>query len=244
MINGKKILGLIPARGGSKGLPGKNVRELNGKPLIAWTIKQALESRHLDRVVVTTDDEAIARVSREEGAEVPFTRPAELATDTATSADVVIHSLDFFRGKGEDFDYIALLEPTSPLRKKGDIDRGIEILLGKSDMDALVSLGGVHLEHPQIVKKVKDGAVVPYADLAAISQRQQADEAYFPYGVIYLAKTDSFRDKMTFYGEKTMPFFIERWQNYEIDDIVDFIVTGSVMKEYLGGTDSKEEKNG
>ncbi|CEO88250.1 acylneuraminate cytidylyltransferase family protein [Syntrophaceticus schinkii] len=126
MYKGKKILGLIPARGGSKGLPGKNIKPLCGKPLIAWAIEQGLASKYLDKVIVSTDDEEIAKVSRSFGAEVPFMRPGELATDAAKTIDVVVHALEFLKQRGGlEFDYLALLEPTSPLRKNGDIDKSI-----------------------------------------------------------------------------------------------------------------------
>ena len=232
MIEGKNILAIIPARGGSKGLPEKNLKVLAGKPLISWTIEQALASRYLDKVIVSTDDEKIADVSKKCGAEVPFKRPVKYATDTASSADVIIHALDFFRDRGETYDYIALLEPTSPLRKKNDIDNGIKKLVGNPEKDTLVSVGVIHLEHPMIAKKVRDDIVVPYADYPKIFQRQQADKAFFPYGVIYLSKTKTFYETKTFYGERTLPLFIERWQNYEVDDIIDFIVIERIFQEY------------
>src|SRR5262245_30698334 len=114
---------LIPARGGSKGLPGKNIRPLLGRPLIAWTITTAREAakRRTGRVVVSTDDAHIAQVAREAGAEVPFLRPAALATDEASSMDVVLHALDHFTGQGEDFDLACMLEATSPQRTADDI---------------------------------------------------------------------------------------------------------------------------
>lgn len=233
MFDGKKILAIIPARGGSKGLPRKNLLPLSGKPLIAWSIEQALASEYIDRVIVSTDDKEIANVSVEYGADVPFIRPAELATDSASSADVVIHALNFFEGKGEHYDYIALLEPTSPLRKDGDIDRGIIKLIGSPQADSLVSLGEIHLEHPMIVKKVRDGLLLPYADLPAIYQRQMADEAYFPYGVLYLTKIYSFYESKAFYTKKTIPLFLDRWQNYEVDDSLDMLVIESVMTRYM-----------
>jgi len=122
MYKGKKILALIPARGGSKGLPGKNIKPLLGKPLIAWTIEQAKASKYVDRVVVSTDDDEIAEVAIRYGAEVPFLRPKELARDDSPTIDAILHALDFFSDKGERFDLLALLEPTSPLRDSEDID--------------------------------------------------------------------------------------------------------------------------
>ena len=117
MFKDRTILGIIPARGGSRGLPGKNVREISGKPLIAWSIESAASSKYLDRVIVTTDDNEIAGIAERSGAEVPFIRPENLAGDKTPMLDVVVHAVDFFKAKEITFDYVALLEPTSPLRK-------------------------------------------------------------------------------------------------------------------------------
>jgi len=126
MLNDSKILGIIPARGGSKGLAGKNIRELCGKPLLVWTIRQALASQYLDDLIVSTDSQEIAEIAKQNGVEVPFLRPAELARDDSPSADAVIHVLDRLYQSGKTYDYVALLEPTSPLRKRNDIDVAIE----------------------------------------------------------------------------------------------------------------------
>lgn len=234
MYEGRKILGLIPARGGSKRLPGKNIKMLLGKPLISWTIEQAIASLYLDKVIVSTEDKRIADIARQSGADVPFLRPMEYATDTASSTEVILHALDFMCEKGEIYDYIALLEPTSPLRRKKDIDKGIEKLIKTSDSDSLVSVGKIHLEHPMITKKVQNGSVIPYmADLPVIYQSQQADKAYFPYGVLYLSKVEAFRKSGTFYADNVTPLFIERWQNYEIDDSVDFMIVEKIMNKYF-----------
>ena len=130
MINGKTVIAIIPARGASKGLPGKNIKPLCGKPLIAWSIEAGLGSQYIDEVMVTTDSEKIAGIAREFGATVPFIRPAELASDTATSVDVIRHVLNFYEIKlYKNFEYTVVLEPTSPLRVKEDIDNDIEQLL-------------------------------------------------------------------------------------------------------------------
>ena len=133
MYKNKTILGIIPARGGSKGLPGKNILDIAGKPLIVWTIERAINSKYLDRVIVSTDDSEIAEISKKYGAEVPFTRPEELAEDTTPMMDVIFHALDFFKSKNMAFDYIALFEPTSPLRKINDIDNAIKQLIDNEE---------------------------------------------------------------------------------------------------------------
>lgn len=238
MYKGKKILGLIPARGGSKGLPGKNIRPLYGKPLIAWTIEQGLTSKYLDELIVSTDDEEITEVSRGYGAEVPFLRPKELATDEAKTIDVVVHALEFLKQQeGLEFDYLALLEPTSPLRKNGDIDESIAKLIDNSkNADCLVSLGKISLEHPEITKIMdKYGYVKPFYEQKVIAtRRQDYSDAYFPYGVIYLSKVETLLSSKTFYQERTLAFLIEGWQNYEVDDIYDFMVIETILKQKMG----------
>lgn len=231
MYNNKKILAIIPARGGSKGLPDKNIRQLCGRPLIGWTIEQARYSKYIDNVFVSTDSSKIANIAKQFGIEVPFLRPADLAKDTSSSMDVVEHVLDHFQKSQIHFDYIILLEPTSPLRKIDDIDSAIELTVQNETSDGVISLGEIHMEHPMIAKKINsDGKLVSYIkDVSKISQRQQADKAYFPYGVIYMIKTEVFKREKSFYTNNTLPYFIERWQNYEVDDIYDFITIEAIL---------------
>jgi N-acylneuraminate cytidylyltransferase/CMP-N,N'-diacetyllegionaminic acid synthase len=132
MYKDRRIIALVPARGGSKGLPGKNVLPLLGKPLIAWTIEQAKACSYIDRVMVTTDDDGIAAAAREFGADVPFKRPAHLATDAAKSLDVVLHALDWLEAHGDRYDLLVLLQPTSPLRTAGDIGGALDLFISKN----------------------------------------------------------------------------------------------------------------
>ena len=226
MYKNKNILALIPARGGSKGLPNKNIRPLLGKPLIAWTLEQASKSKYFDNIFVSTDSEKIASTANEYGVKVPFLRPAELADDDSPTSDAVLHALTTFERFGEIYDYVVLLEPTSPLRKSTDIDEAIKLLVENNDAESLISVGEIRLEHPAIAKKIgSDGFIVPYIqNIESVYQRQQTDKAYFPYGVIYMSKVSSYKKHLTFYVKKTIPYFIERWQNFEIDDEIDFIV--------------------
>ena len=233
----KKIIAIIPARGGSKGLPKKNVKEIMGKPLIAWTIEQALASKYLDKIVVSTDNEEIKLISEKYGAEVPFLRPKVLARDDSPTIDVIMHAINWFEKREEYFDIIVLLEPTSPLRKEDDIDNAIELFIKNIDKaDSLVSVGDVHLENPYIMKKFEKGYVKSFIEInEEIYQRQQLPKVYFPYGVIYLSKTDALKKYKTFYQERTIPYYIERWQNYEVDDIYDFICAEAIIKYKLKG---------
>ena len=134
-----RVLGLIPARGGSKGVPGKNIKLLGGHPLLDYTARAALASRCLARVILSTDDEAIAAVGRSAGIEVPFLRPGELATDQAPTLPVIQHAVRYLEGQGDSFDAICLLQPTNPFRRPEDIDACIDLLEARK-ADAVVSV--------------------------------------------------------------------------------------------------------
>jgi CMP-N-acetylneuraminic acid synthetase len=226
-----KIVAIIPARGGSKGLTRKNIKPLLGKPLVAGTIEQAKKSKYVNKVVVSTEDKEIAKISKKYGAEV-VDRPEELARDESPTIDAIMHAIDWFEKRGEYFDIVVLLEPTSPLRKENDIDNAIELFIKNIDKaDSLVSVGEVHLENPYILKTIENKYVKPFIEVDENRyQRQQLPKVYFPYGVVYLSKTDALKKYKTFYQEKTISYFIERWQNYEIDDIYDFVCIETILK--------------
>jgi len=233
MYKNKTFLAIIPARGGSKGLPKKNIKELCGKPLIAWSIEAGLKSKYLDEVMVTTDSQEIADISNQYGANVPFLRPDELASDTATSFDAIKHTIDYYKNElNKEFDYIVLLEPTSPLREASDVDNMIEkIIKNEDDFDSIVSIGEVH-EHPSIMKKIiNNNYLVPYCvELEMKTRRQDNDIAYFPYGVAYIVKTKVLLEEQTFYTKRNTFYEIKRYQCYEIDDIYDFLAIENIMK--------------
>ena len=232
MINGKSVLAIIPARGGSKGLPGKNIKTLCGKPLIAWSIQAGLTSRYVDEVMVTTDSDEIARIAHKHGASIPFIRPAELASDVAATFDVINHAIEFYRRELKIFfDYIVLLEPTSPLREKKDIDEMLEDLISKDDeFDAIISLGPVH-EHPSIMKKIISNKIEAFSkDLVMTNRRQDSEVAFFPYGVAYIIKSSTLLEEKTFYPFRTTYRVIKRYQCYEVDDIYDFLAVENIMK--------------
>ena len=232
MIHGKSVLAIIPARAGSKGLPRKNIKTICGKPLIAWSIQAGLASQYVDKVVVTTDSDEIAMIANEYGADTPFIRPAELASDLAATYDVVKHAIDFYSKElNFYFDYIVLLEPTSPLREKGDIDEMLEeLVLKDSEFDAIVSLGAVH-EHPSIMKKIIGNKMEAFRkDLIMPNRRQENEATYFPYGVAYIIKSTILIKERTFYPLRTTYKVVKRYQCYEIDDIYDFLSVESIMK--------------
>ncbi len=196
-----RILGIIPARGGSKGVPGKNIKLLGDLPLIAYTIKQALESHLLSRIIVSTDDINIANVAKKMGLEVPFIRPDELAMDTTSSIAVVQHAVNFLEFEGDFFDAVCLLQPTSPFREKGFIDRAITVFIEKQS-DALVSVLPVpHELNPHWVFEVdKKGMLfIATGEKEIIKRRQDLPTTYFRDGAVYLTKMESIK-KSTFYG--------------------------------------------
>jgi CMP-N-acetylneuraminic acid synthetase len=181
--------------------------------------------------VVSTDGEDIARIARSHGAQVPFLRPRELASDTATTFAAVRHALDHYTGTGRRFDVLVLLEPTSPLREDDDIDRMLERLAsGWERFDAVVSMGEVR-EHPSIMKRLDGEHFAPYsAELAQTSRRQDNPPAYFPYGVAYVIKVATLLAEETFYPRRSTFHLLKRYQGYEIDDLHDFLCVEAVMK--------------
>ena len=232
MVGERTAIAIIPARGGARGLPGKNVRDLCGKPLIAWTIDTARKSGAVDEIVVTTDSSEIADIARDCGASVPFLRPEELASDASPTIAAVDHALTFYlRERQRRFDYTVLLEPTSPLREDDDIDRMLRLLDERREaFDAIVSLGEVS-EHPSIVKRLRDHVVEPFCpELAQHTRRQDNESAWFPYGVAYVVKTDVLLAERSFYPPRCLGFPIQRYQNYEIDSIYDFICVEAIMR--------------
>lgn len=236
MIDGRSVVAIIPARAGSKGLPGKNILELCGKPLIAWTIEQGLKSSFLDEVMVTTDSPDIAGIAERYGAKVPFLRPAELASDTASTYDVIRHALSYYKTvEQREFHYTVLLEPTSPLREDDDIDRMLVKLHSQEDhFDAIVSLGEV-TEHPSIMKRLRGDGFEPFCpELAQRPRRQDNMPAFFPYGVAYIAKTATLLEENTFYARRATWYQVKRYQHYEIDDIYDFVCVENIMRHEWG----------
>jgi len=228
----RKILAIIPARSGSKGIPKKNIKYLLGRPLITWTIEQAKKSSLIDTVFVSTDSEEIAKIAEKWAVHVPFLRPPELAKDDSPTIDAILHVLDTFEKEGRTYDVVVLLEPTSPLRKAGDIDAAIRLFLDAYDhADALVSLGEVQLENPFIMEYIENNRLTKVISTKDhFYQRQQMPKVYFPYGVIYLSKVETLKKTRTFYQENTIPYLIERWQNYEIDDLCDFLCVETILK--------------
>ncbi|WP_036097006.1 cytidylyltransferase domain-containing protein [Leptospira weilii] len=213
----KKILGLIPARGGSKGIPRKNIIPIAGKPLIVWTIEAALKSKYLASVIVSTDDSEIAEVAKKAGASVPFLRPPELATDQSSGIDPVLHALDNL----PEFDYVMLLQPTSPLRTSLDIDDCIEFAIQKK-MNSVVSVCESQ-ENPFWMFRLDDSLKMSkLLNVEDISRRQDSPKTYSLNGSMYLSQVDYFRERKKFITEDTLAFIMSKESSVDIDDMMDW----------------------
>lgn len=236
MIHGNSVLALVPARGGSKGLPGKNVRPLLGKPLIGWSIDQGRASKYVDAVVVSTDDAGIAAAARAHGAELPFMRPIELASDTASSIDVILHALDSLEQAGRRYNLLVLLEPTSPLRETADIDAALEALLAHPEAQSIVGVAKVESGHPSFLLRRNGVLLEPYAPQEfGAKRRQDLDELFFLEGTVYITWVDALRERRGFYHERTMPHVVPKYKSFEVDDLTDFTVIEALMAARMKG---------
>jgi N-acylneuraminate cytidylyltransferase len=221
-------LAVIPARAGSKRLPGKNLKDLGGKPLIVWTIEAALASPGVAEVWVSTDSGEIASVAHAAGARVPFLRPPELATDSASSLDVVLHALDRAReGRGADFPEVVLLQPTSPLRNAGDVTAALALLRGKS-ADAVVSV--CPADHSPLWMNVlpPDGSLQGFLRPEVKNLRSQDLPAYYRLnGAIYALRTEALRRERTFIPDRgAYAYIMPRERSVDIDDAMDLALAG------------------
>jgi N-acylneuraminate cytidylyltransferase/CMP-N,N'-diacetyllegionaminic acid synthase len=234
MISNQKVLCIIPARGGSKGLPKKNVMSLLGKPLVGWPIKAALGSEYIDRIIVSTEDPSIAEIAISQGAEVPFLRPAELASDTATSISVIEHAIEFTSSQNETYDYCVLLEPTSPTTESSDVDLAIDKLVqNRSIADAIVGVSRLEGTHPVFSVSISlDGIIHPYISQEQNNsiRRQDTEDLFFFDGSLYISDTSVFLQKRGFYHERTLGFVTPKWKSLEIDDMIDFVCVEAILK--------------
>lgn len=237
MYQGKSFLALIPARSGSKGLPGKNLMLLDGKPLVSYPINAALKSKYTDKVVLSSDDHKIMDAARAFNCEIPFKRPEELASDTASSIDVVLHAINYYEEHGIFFDYLVLLEPTSPLTESADVDKAIESLIAnQASADSIVGVSQVESNHPMFIAKIDDnGTLAPYArkDFLTPVRRQELEELVFFEGSLYISEIKKLKETKSFVHERTLPYLVPRWKSIEIDEYSDFLIADIFYKQYI-----------
>jgi CMP-N-acetylneuraminic acid synthetase len=217
-----RILGVIPARGGSKGVPKKNIKELKGKPLIAYTIEAALKSK-LDRVIVSTDDATIKEMVNKMGGNTPFSRPEELGSDTAKSIDVAVHALKTMEKiDGVTYDAFMLLQPTTPFRTSQDIDEAIDKLI-ETGSDSVISVVNVEAYHPARMKFLQEGKLIdpPYCESYENQNRQELNPMYIRNGAIYLTKRDTLLNN-SYKGNDCCALIMPSERSINIDTLTDF----------------------
>ena len=228
MYKGKKILAIIPARGGSKGVPRKNIKMLAGKPLIAWTIEEAKKSRFIDMCIVSTEDEEIKSVAEEWGGNVPFMRPVELAQDDTLGIEPVLHAIKMLPG----YDFVVLLQVTSPLRTVEDIDGAIACCL---DRDCESCVGVTEVEHSPywMYRLDEQKRLQPILKIAKEEsyQRQKLPKVYQLNGAVYVASVAFVKSERELIGADTLGFVMPQKRSYDIDTMLDFEVVEVLMKK-------------
>lgn len=224
-------IAFIPARSGSKGLKNKNIKEMCGKPLLAYSIIAARESGRFGVIHVSTDSEEYAEIAREYGADVPFLRSAELATDTATSRDATLYSLDRYHDMGIDFDNIMILQPTSPLRTAYDIKKAYELFEKK---DAKAVIGVCEVDHPPMWANTltADGNMINFSESSKNTRRQDYGQYYRVNGAVYLTSVGYYRREKSLYSDKCFAYIMPKERSVDIDDAFDFFLAETIMKAY------------
>ena len=229
-----KILAIIPARGGSKSVPRKNIRELNGKPLIAYTIEAAKKIKDkFHRIIVSTDDEKIAKISKDYGADVPFIRPNNLAEDKTPTYPVLQHAVHFVEKQDSiNIDLIMLLQPTTPFRTTEDILNCLQ-LSQSSNTDSVISVVQVFSHHPILMKKIENNKLVHFSieEKEGTPRQLYKPPAYMRNGAIYVTKRDTLIGKNSIWGDSITPYIMPQERSHNIDDEIDFITSELVMRK-------------
>lgn len=231
-----KVLGLIPARGGSKGVPRKNIRELCGKPLLQYAAESSLKARRLSRVILSTDDLEIAEVGRRCGLEVPFMRPPELSADDTPMLPVVQHAVRWMEDNGASFDAVCLLQPTNPLRRPEDIDACVE-LLETTSADSVVTLLSVPLKYnPHWVYFQDDEGMYRLAtgERTPVTRRQDLPPCFHREGSVYVTLRDILIEQNSLYGSRLAGYMLDPERCVNVDDMKDWErAAGLLAKEPL-----------
>lgn len=226
-MNKPSILAIIPARGGSKGIPRKNIKKLAGKPLIAWTIEEAKKSKYITRLILSSDDDEIIEIAKKYGCEVPFKRPKEIAQDQTSGMEPVLHAIQQCPG----YDYVLLLQPTSPFRTIEDIDNCIDKVI-KNNYSFCVSVTESK-ETPYWMYTVDSTDVMLPLMKNSPATRQELSKTYSLNGALYIAKTTDFIKEKKFINDTTVPFIMSQSHSYDIDEPIDFKICNFLMEESL-----------
>lgn len=238
MSGNGQVVGMVLARGGSKGVPGKNIKRLGGIPLIGWTLRAAKNSNVLDRIIVSTDDPNIAKCARQYGGEVPFMRSKSLATDASSSVDAVLHALDFLkRREGYEPEFTFLLQPTAPFRSAEDIRAAVSFLKGPQGkrFDAIVGISPVQ-KHPSLMYTLGRGGLMQRLMKGKVySRRQEYPDVYAVNGAVYLCRTSVLRGRKRFYPPRTYGLVIPLERGVDMDTVQDFCFAESLLREGVVG---------
>lgn len=237
MYKDKKILAVIPARGGSKGIPSKNIFNVGGQPLIKYTIDCAKNSKYLDRAVISTDSLEIKRVAEEYGGDVPFMRPAELALDTSKTIDCIVHAVNSLKEMGEEYDYVMIIQNTVPLRKGWHVDESIEKIVDSNER-SLVSVTEVE-QHPILMRTLnEDGTLKKLLPMSSTMRRQDFPKFYKVDGAIAIQKIDEEFNLNTSINDGKLAYIMESKYSIDIDNYIDIKVI-----EYYLEKEREEESN-
>lgn len=226
MIQNQKILAVIPARGGSKGVHRKNIRNLAGKPLIAWTIEEAKKSKYIDRFILSSEDLEIIEVAKKYGCEVPFVRPEKFANDNTPGIEPVLHAINEI----PNFDIVLVLQPTSPLRTVSDIDDGLFFFINIK-APVCVSIAEVKKPPHWMFYLKQDNKLVPViAQEKRITRRQDLPKAFLPNGALFIGYVTYLREQKTFYTQKTVGFLMPKERSFDIDEEEDFLYCEKIIE--------------
>lgn len=226
MINNKRIIAIVPARSGSKGLPRKNVYPLAGRPLIAWTLEAAKKSKYIDRLIVSTDDSEIMEAAKAHGVEVPFRRPPELSGDSTPGIEAILHALS---AVGQGYDYVVLLQPTSPLRLAEDIDACIELCY-ESGAPSVVSITEADKNPYWMYRMTEERRLEPlFPEESRIANRQELPKAYHENGAVYVAECEWLNRTRSLETEETLGYIMPRERSIDIDIKMDILVAEKIL---------------
>ena len=224
------ILGVLPVRGGSKGIPGKNIRDLCGQPLLAWAGRALLESSGIDRSICSTDDDKIADIARSIGLDVPYKRPSELSNDTAKMHDVLLHAVDIVDDDNRPYTHIALVQATTPTVTKNDIEKAISYIQNNG-ADTVISGFKVGMHHPALMYTLTNNKVEWLLDSNLHEQqRQKFPEIFVRTGLIYIISINILRERKSIYGDRIFSLLIDESRAVTIDEENDFLLAERIMK--------------
>ncbi|WP_456277639.1 acylneuraminate cytidylyltransferase family protein [Bacillus sp. AK128] len=228
MINNRKILAIVPARGGSKGILRKNLSIISDKPLLAWTIEEAKKSKYIDRLILSSEDSEIIQVAAKYGCEVPFTRPTELARDDTPGVSPILHAIMELPS----YDYVMMLQPTSPLRTVEDIDGCIEYFINKEG-ESCVSVVEAHKPPHWIYKVTSDNRLRPILEGETVNRRQDAPKTYELNGAVYIASKEFLLEYETFLTDDTIAYEMPRERSYDIDTEMDLKIVKFLIENNI-----------